>query len=152
MVKKLFKGYKPEVTYIKLSKPCLVNKKCKHCGGPPVEYWYVRNPTMWFSPRKSLDHQATFVQKYWNRFNDDFYLEKEPKNFIGTSIFSVFYDHSYRPRLHRSRGTNPTFDTVEFLSCDCGKSNWCFSQKAVFHRPEIKHRQARYSFPQKFIG
>lgn len=140
---------KPEFIKIRLSTPFLVRTKCKYCGSAPSFYWYNRNPTMWFSPRKEVEYFDLF-KNLFPKFNFDFYLAEEPKYFTRMSTFT-YQAGSYRPRLHRTRGTNPVFDRTEYLSCDCGRATWAFSQKSADQRLEKKHRRARYCFPTKFI-
>jgi hypothetical protein len=147
-IKDPFVSQKQEPVRIRLSTP-FVGRKCKHCGEGPTWYWYTRNPTMWVNPRKEMDQFD--VYKRFAKFNLDFYLEEEPKYFTRTSAFTYDHHHSYRPRLHRTRGTNPVFDRVEYLSCNCGKTSWAFNQRSGNMKPERKHRRARHNFPNEFI-
>lgn len=141
---------KPEFIKIRLSTPFVVRTKCKHCGGSPAFYWYTRNPTMWFSPRKEIEHFDHY-RKLIKKFNSDYYLSEEPKYFTKMIMFNYAGRDGYRPRLHRSRGTNPVFDRVEYLSCDCGMATWAFNQKAGDLKPEKSNRRARTHFPNEFI-
>lgn len=145
-----FRTYKPEIVRVNLSTPFLVRSRCKFCAGLPTHYYYIRNATMWYNPRKPIDHFKQMT-KYVKRMCSDHYLMEEPKYFVEMASFShpVSYK-GYRPRLHRTRGSSATQDVVEFLMCDCGRSSWAFSDKAVKYRPEIVARKARYRFPQKF--
>jgi hypothetical protein len=140
---------KQELIKVRVSTPFMVRTKCKYCGGAPSFYWYTRNPTVWFNPRKEIEYYDLF-KNLFRRFSFDFYLAEEPKYFtkMGTFKYAV---NSYRPRLHRARGTNPVFDKVEYLSCDCGRATWAFAQKAGDQRLEKRHRRARYCFPNEFI-
>src|SRR6185295_5165483 len=125
---------KQEFIKVRLSTPFLVRTKCKYCGSSPSFYWYTRNPAMWFSPRKEIEYLDLF-KGLFKRFNFDFYLIEEPKYFTKTSAFNYAPLNSYRPRLHRTRGTNPVFDKTEYLSCDCGRATWAFAQKSNDQRP-----------------
>lgn len=140
---------KQEFIKIRLSTPFVVRTKCKYCGGAPSFYWYTRNSTMWFNPRKEIEYLDCF-KNLFSRFAFDFYLTEEPKYFTKINAFT-YVVNSYRPRLHRTRGTNPVFDKVECLTCDCGRATWAFNQKAGDLRLEKKHRRARHCFPNKFI-
>jgi len=75
----------------------------------------------------------------------------EPKQFTSVSFLShdVIYA-KYRPRMHRTLGSNAAFDIVEFLTCACMRSSWAFSDKSVSNRPEITCRKAKGRFPTKF--
>ncbi len=141
---------KQEFIKVRLSTPFLVRTKCKYCGGAPSFYWYTRNSTMWFNPRKEVEYLDAF-KRLFRRFNFDFYLFEEPKYFTKTTAFNYTPLNSYRPRLHRTRGTNPVFDKTEYLSCDCGRATWAFAQKAGDQRLEKKHRRSRHCFPNEFI-
>ena len=150
IIKDPFTPQKPEFIKIRLSTTFVARCKCKYCGGSPSFYWYTRNPTMWFSPRKEIEH-FDFYRKFIKKFNSDFYLNEEPRYFNRMSLFKYVGREGYRPRLHRTRGTNPVFDKVEYLSCDCGSATWAFNQKAGDTRPERSNRRARSFFPQEFI-
>lgn len=140
---------KPEIIKVRLSTSFMVRARCKHCKGAPEIYYFLRNPTMWFNPRKALD-QANYIKQLLeilqkHGFKDD------PKHYTSASYLShdVIYA-KYRPRMHRTRGSNPVFDIVEFLTCDCMKTTWAYSDKAISNRPEITCRKARARYPLKF--
>jgi hypothetical protein len=91
------------------------------------------------------------IKPYIKRLSSDHYLWDDPKFFASTTTFEFPATYNkYRPKLHRTRGAKPTFDVVEFLTCDCARTNWAFSEKAVENRREINQRKARYRFPHKF--
>lgn len=142
------KDYKPEVIRINLSEPFIMRAKCKHCGGSPIIYYYLRNPTMWFDPRKAMD-RANYIRLLIKQLQAKGLFE-QPKNYTSVSALSYDTENRYRPRMHRTRGSNPVFDVVEFVTCDCMKTTWAYSDKAVAGRPEITNRKSRYKYPLKF--
>lgn len=142
--------YKPEVIRVRLSSPFLARTKCKYCGGAPSIYFYVKNATLWVNPRKMVE-LFDVIRPYIRRMGADHYLWDDPKYFTSISTFEFPLTlNKYRPRIHRTRGAKSTADVVEFLTCDCARSNWAFSDKAVENRREINQRKARYRFPHKF--
>lgn len=143
------KDYKPEVIRVNLSESFMVRAKCKHCGGSPIIYYYLRNPTMWLDPRKAMD-RANYIRLLIKQLQAKGLFE-QPKTYTSIAALSYDIDNArYRPRLHHTRGSNPVFDVVEFLTCDCMKTTWAYSNKAVAGRPEITNRKARYKYPGKF--
>ncbi len=75
----------------------------------------------------------------------------DPKHYTSASLMSHNMIHAkYRPRLHRTRGSSAIFDVVDIITCDCMKTTWAFSDKAITNRPEIYCRKARHRFPTKF--
>lgn len=150
MIEESYKTYKPEIIRIRLSTPFITRTRCKFCQGPPTIYYYVRNATLWFNPRK-ITEEFEWVKKHFQRLGLDYFMSADPKDYHGTSPYrhSPIYK-GYRPKLHRTRGALPTFDIVEFVTCDCQQSTWAYSEKAVEKRPEIMQRKARFRFPNKF--
>ena len=140
----------PEIVRINLSTPFTVRTRCTKCAKNPSIYYYIRNPVMWFNPNK-IRAQFSFVRKFVSRMCSDLYLNEDPKDFHTSNYlgFSTSFK-SYRPRLHRTRGSKAVSDIVEYLACDCGGSVWAFSDKAVRGRAEIVFRKGRYKYPQKF--
>lgn len=149
MSKDFFKEYKPEIIRVRLSTPIMVRTRCKHCMGLPSIYYYLRNPTMWFSPRKALD-ASSHIKKLIGLIQQRSPI-LPPKYYTSASLLAhnIMYA-KYRPKLHRTRGCSAVFDVVEILTCDCMQTTWAFTDKAVSNRPEIACRKARYRFPNKF--
>jgi hypothetical protein len=146
----IFQSYKPEIIRVSLSTPFLVKSRCKHCASLPSHYYYIRNATMWFNPRVVIDRFKSNL-KYFKKMTTDHYMIDDPKYFHDMSNFTHAVTYKgYRPRLHRTRGSSATQDVVEFLMCECGKTSWGFSDKAIKNRPEIVNKKSRRRFPQKF--
>jgi hypothetical protein len=144
------RNYKPRWVRVKLSTPFLVRTKCKACGGSPKIYYYTRNATLWYDARRVVTRFDSLKHLIKRAVGDHYYWD-DPKYFTKLSTFTHGISYtSYRPRLHRTRGSNPIFDTVEYLSCECGATRWAFSERASAHRPEITNRKARGRFPHKF--
>lgn len=140
---------KNEIVCVRLSSPFMIRAACRHCGGQPILYYYIRNFTNWYNPRKSLDQLSSLRDVY--RMIMNLHNIGDPKDYNSTSFFSTSTTYTqYRPRLHRTRGSSATFDIVEFLTCDCMKTTWAFSQKSCQNRPEITNRKARFGYPRRF--
>lgn len=150
MIEESYRTYNPEFITVRLSTPFLARSKCKFCDGAPLIYYYVRNPTLWYNPRR-VTNQLQMVKKYVKRLGMNHFMFDDPKYFTETAIFGHTPSYKgYNPKLHRTRGANPTFDIIEFLTCECGLATWAFTEKAVKHRPEIMNRKSRHNFPHKF--
>lgn len=140
-----------ELISVRLSTPFLARTKCVYCGGPPTTYYYARNTTLWNNPRRVTD-QLSFVKKFVKRMSSDHYYIGDPKHFKSAAYFSHSVNYKgYRPRLHRTIGSNPVFDATEYLACDCGQARWAFSEKAILGRSEILLRKSRSCFPHKIV-
>lgn len=143
-------NYKSETIRINLSTPFIVRSRCKFCGEFPSVYYLVRNSVMWHNPRK-IQEQSSLYNSIVERLCANYYLKEDPKSFTSTNYFAYWVPYkNYRPRLHRTRGSNPVLDTIEFFTCDCGRTTWALSEKAVKNRPEISNRKARRKYPNKF--
>ena len=140
---------KPEIIRVKLSSTFMVRTKCTHCMGGPTYYYYLRNPTMWMNPRKSMD-QRGFLTALLKSLGAH-HMYDEPRFYTSASMLAhdVMYA-KYRPRLHRTRGSSAGQDLVECLTCDCMKTCWYFANKAVAKRPEIVNRKSDRYYPNKF--
>jgi hypothetical protein len=150
MIEDSFITYKPEIVRVRLSSPFIARAKCKFCEGSPVLYYYVRNPTLWFNPRKVIS-EFEWVRKRVKKICWDNFNLRSPKDYRSITPFnhSPFYK-GYRPRLHRTKGANPIADLVEFVTCECMQTSWAFSAKAIENRPEITNRKSRHVFPNRF--
>lgn len=142
--------YKPIVVRINLSDPFVIRARCKFCGDPPSMYYFVRNPTLWYNPHKVTDMDRNW-NKYWTRMCSDYYLTEEPKYFTKINYFSWRKEtKSYNPKLHRTKNANP-LSSEEFLTCECGRTVWAFTDKANRSRKEITNRKSKGNFPHKFL-
>jgi hypothetical protein len=135
---------------INLSTTFPVRTRCKFCGKGPEHYYAAKTAIKWFNPNRSKD-LAKHVQKFMKRMIYNYYLIEAPKDFKSTTPYThtVAYK-GYYPTLHKKRNVPAVNDYIEFLCCDCGRSQWSFSQKATSSRPEITQRKARHNYPHKF--
>lgn len=142
------KSSKNDIIRIRLSSPFMVRAACKYCSGGPLIYYYIRNSTNWFDPRKAIG-QLAFLRNLARQITTA-HIFSEPKDYNVISYFSLGVGYTqYRPKLHRTRGSSFTLDIVEFLTCDCMKTTWAFNQKSIQNRPEISNRKSRFNFPKK---
>lgn len=143
--------YKSEIIKVSVSSTFVSRSRCRKCTTTPSIYFYSRNPISWYDPNRAKS-VFEFVKKYCKRlcpedykFDDFVYSSK-----IGYYNHPVNYK-GYKPKLHRTRGVNPIFDMVEYLTCECGHTIWAFSEKSVSNRPEISQRKAKYKHNNKFF-
>ena len=148
------KIYKSEIVKVNLSETFMVRSRCNSCGELPSMYYYFKNPLLFDDPNE-VKLLFTFIRKYISRMCDDFYLIESPSSFHHMSFFGFRAAFKgYNPKLHRTR--TPWFnykqelEITEFLTCECGKTSWAFSDKTVKSRPEIVLKKARYKYPKKF--
>jgi len=141
---------KSKAVKVNLSSSFLSRACCIKCGSRPKYYFYSRNPIMWYDPYKNRE-LFDFVKKYMNRMSPEDYVLNDfvSANKIGYYNHPVPYK-GYKPKLHRTRGTNPVFDLVEHLTCECGASVWSFAEKSISNKPEIFQRKSRYKHKNKF--
>jgi hypothetical protein len=150
MIEDFYRSFKPELIRVSLSTPFVTKARCRYCKGFPSYYYYARNPTLWYNPRR-ITESFKMMSKYIKRLSNDFHSAKNPR--FCTKVSEIFHQVSYkgyRPRLHRTRGSNPTQDIVEYLMCECGRTSWGFTDKSIKGRPEILNKKAYQRFPQKF--
>jgi|SRR6185436_268560 len=131
---------------VNLSSSFFIRARCSRCGQKPLYYFYSRNPVLWYDPNKSKNI-FDLIKRHYKRFSVDEFII----NHIRDAAKIGYYNHSvnykgYKPKLHRTRGVNPVFDFVEFLTCNCGYSIWSFAEKSIANRKEINNRKARYNF------
>lgn len=139
------KEYKPEIIRVRLSMPVLVRARCIHCGGFPTQLYYMRNNSLYVTPPR----RGTRMGKRRYRMSTG-HPSDSPKYFtMNQSSHSTMYK-SYRPKLHRTRGSSSSSEFIEYLTCDCFATKWAFAEKSVVNRPEIMNRKARNFFPHKF--
>ena len=148
------KVYKKEIVKINLSETFMVRSKCKYCAEQPSIYYYVKNPLLWQDPSRIKEIFA-FIKKYVHRMCSDFYLMEDPSSFYHISFFGFKTSFSgYNPKLHKTRTPWAFYkqetEITEFLTCECGRTSWAFTDKTAKYRPEIVLRKARYRYPQKF--
>jgi hypothetical protein len=148
--------YKPQKIRVNLSNSFIARARCKACGKSPDIYLSVplipQNPR-YYDPRIS-DWVFNLYKKYIKRFiNTDWYKKYQPRYFNKLKDFSYYWisKSSYKPTLHQYIGKeHPDAMIVEYLECPCGQTVWAFVEKSAEFRLELKHRRARYSYPQKF--
>jgi hypothetical protein len=147
--------YKPQIIRVNLSQSFMTRSRCKSCGSKPDDpdsmYFYVRSKALWYNPNIALA-QANSYQKYSKKWVGDYYLLESPKDFNTTKYFnySVWFN-TYRPKLHRTRGSNPVEDGCDCITCGCGGTVWVFSQFSARGRPEISQRCAKNKYTHKYV-
>jgi hypothetical protein len=149
-----FKTYKSEIVRVNLSETFMVRSRCKSCGELPSMYYYFKNPVL-FDDVNEVRHIFGFIKKYISRMCDDFYLIENPSSFKHMSYFGFRLNFKgYNPKLHKTRTPwvqyKQELEITEFLTCECGKTSWAFSDKTIKLRPEIIFKKARYKYPKKF--
>jgi hypothetical protein len=135
---------------INLSSSFLVKSRCKFCVSGPKHYVISKLSTKWIDHSMVKDRFAAYVKRL-KRFNYDFYLSVSPKvfNSINFLTHTVFYK-GYNPALHKNVGVPAAANYMEYLTCNCGLTQWGFAQKSAASRPEIVLRKAKYNYPRKF--
>lgn len=144
------KNWKPQVMRINLSSTFVIKNKCTECNKHPDEYYWIQLPPYYYDVRSS---QAVFdwIKKYIKRMVSSWYTKHEPRHFKTIRDFNFFWmEKSYKPSIHQHLNLEETDHVIEYLACPCGRTVWAFNQKDAEHRPEIKNRKARYSYPNKF--
>jgi len=138
---------------VSLSSTFISRAKCKWCCTPPTFYYFARNPTMWFDPRKITNKLEQVKKRVKNiGWITNPIIIDDPTYKVSNSSLSHHPNYKgYRPRLHRTRGSNAIIDSIEYLSCDCGKTYWAFSVFGSKKRPEITNRKARISLEVSLI-
>lgn len=149
-----FKTHKSEIVRVNLSETFMVRSRCKLCGKLPSMYYYFKNPIL-FDDVNEVKYLFGFIRKYISRMCDDFYLIESPSSFIHMSFFGFKLNFKgYNPKLHKTRTPwiryKQDLEITEFLTCECGKTSWAFSDKTVKLRPEIILKRARYKYPKRF--
>jgi hypothetical protein len=149
-----FKIHKSEIVKVNLSETFMVRSRCTSCGELPSMYYYFKNPIL-FDDVNEIRYLFTFIRKYVNRMCNDFYLIDRPGDFIRMGFFGFRLNFKgYNPKLHRTRTPwaryKQDLEITEFLTCECGKTSWAFSDKTVKLRPEIILKKARYKYPKNF--
>ena len=137
---------KIEIVKVNFSSSFLARARCSACGQGPAHYYFSRNPISWYDPI-NIKKMFEFIKLNFNRLSNEDYR-------IDDFIFSArtsFFNHSvnykgYKPRLHRTKGVDPSSDVVEFLICNCGKTAWAFAERSIKNRPEIINRKSRYHY------
>lgn len=141
--------FKPEIVRVRLSFPMMTRARCKFCKGLPSIYYFIRNPIMYTNPKDALNR----IEKYRGVLTligrqPPLYAPKYMQTASPMSHPIVW--SKYRPRVHRTRGSNAGMDLVEYVTCECMRSRWAFADQATENRPEIERRKAHHRFPTKF--
>lgn len=149
-----FKPYKSEIVGVNLSETFMVRSRCKSCGELPSMYYYFKNP-IFFEDVHEIRYMFDFLKKYINRMCADFYLIESPTDFVHMSNFCFrLQTKGYNPKIHKTHSFLHNYKSIceitEFLTCECGKTSWAFSDKTAKFRPEIILKKSRYKYPKKF--
>ncbi len=145
------RNYKPELVRINLSTPIIMKNRCRKCGKHPDVYYYLEQPTYYHDPRASAEI-LQWLKLLLDRMSADWYQVSPPSEFTGMSLFAHQVNYKgHNPRLSRSRGLNASSNVVEYLTCECGYSNWTWADRTNQNRPEIVNRRARSTYPKRFL-
>jgi hypothetical protein len=140
----------PKSIRVNLSSSFIARTKCRECGLPPDDYYYV-NHALYFSDPRSASKVFDWFKKYISNIVGYWYKRHQPRIFHNMKAFTVRWpEQSYKPTLHQHRDVKYDGNITEYLSCPCGRTVWAFNSIMAEHRPEIKNRKARYRYPQKF--
>jgi len=136
--------------HIKLSSTFLARARCKYCSSPPTYYFKTRLNVH----QKDIVHFLSafrWVVRNTDRMCSDFYYIESPRDFKNISLLS--FDPSYKSydsSVHHKHGLDIKNDYYEYLTCDCGRTNWCFKQKAIQNIIEIVNRKSDRIFDKLF--
>jgi hypothetical protein len=146
----------PPVT-MKLSSTFVMKSICKHCGSPPVSYYYLDSKTSYKDP-KSFKEEDQFFNNFLP-INSRIRPQATTRSVANSlnyyqytttdKCLSVKYHKtikSSKSGLHNDLVSN----ILEFLVCKCEKTEWAYSSLSVEDRPDIKNRQAGKKYPFKF--
>jgi len=144
---------KPEIIKVKLSSTFVGKGFCKYCGGKPKHFYYVRNRIL-FHDQNSIRQLFPALMTFVKSFGQDWFTWIAPG--IQTKQSHIAYTPNqlkYNPRTHSmySSKTENKSSVSEYLSCDCERTTWAFTQKANDKRPELLNRKAKGTFKDKFV-
>ena len=142
---------KKQIITVNASTSFASRARCKICGKPPSIYFFSRNSILWYDPNRSKN-VFEFIRKHCKRLSSEEYKYVDFPHVSKISYFTHMVNYKgYKPKLHRSRGVDPVFDIIEYLTCDCGSTLWAFSEINTYSRPEICKRKAKYSTPPNLL-
>lgn len=134
---------KLEIIKIKLSSTFVCKANCKYCGNKPQYYSYVRDKFL-FKDQGYTKSIYLDVVKSIQRLSSDWIYYGDPGIYTRMSDLTFKPNQTkYNPRTHSSHKNNPMYSILEFLSCECGKTSWCFNQKASVKKMEISNRKSK---------
>ena len=140
----------PKSTRVNLSSSFIARTKCRNCGLPPDDYYFI-NHALYYSDPRSASEVFNWFKKYITNVAGYWYKRHQPRLFHSMKTFNVHWpEQSYKPSLHQHKGVQDDDNITEYLSCPCGQTVWAFNSTTAEHRVEIKNRKARYRYPQKF--
>ncbi len=121
--------------------------RCKYCFSPPVKYYRMAKTANHLDPNIIINFYCR-AKKYIKRMAYDYYLFDKPRgrNDVNHLVHRVFYK-GYTPAKHH-KGEAASKGIVDMFSCECGKTNWGFTQESAAYSPEVDHRQARTKYSQ----
>jgi hypothetical protein len=141
---------------MKLSSTFVMKAICKHCGSHPVKYFYLDSKTSYKEPKHFKDEDE-FLSKYLP-INLKIRTQASVKSVVDR-LSSYQYsttDKFLSPKYHKVIKASkddfgaPSINLMEFLVCECEKTEWSYSSLSVEDRPDIKNRQAGKKYPFKF--
>lgn len=137
---------KKEFVKVNLSTPFPLRGKCKYCKGEPKHYYLARTSSA-FKDFETIQFINAWIASNHKRMCQDYYLGSMPKDFTKASNFGHSLDYKgYNPRFHKNHkdhNSHSMSNTIDHLSCDCGKTSWAFNETVAKNRPEVRQRKAR---------
>lgn len=116
--------------------------KCKYCVSGPSYYFYVRNKENFVNLKLYLNMQA-LQKKRMKRVNLS-YSDHHMSNIKTATSFQHPVNYKgFRVKSHRKRHYNLS-ETIEILTCKCGKTCWAFSENTTYNIPEVSNKRSRY--------
>jgi len=144
---------KPEKFKVNLSSTFPLKNRCKYCATTPKYYYLTRTSSTW------QDYEVVLFINMWiannhKRMCQNYYLIEMPKDYTTISSFDHSIDYKgYNPRFHKNHKNHNLYansNTIDYLSCQCGRTRWAFNETMSKNRPEISQRKARFTFKAKF--
>lgn len=135
-----------------LSCTSLLKSRCKFCGSRPTFYYYSLKTPSYYDIDDSKAIQAR-IQKFIKEIIEFWYMIESPSSFRSIQSFSHdIYYNKYDPRSHKTYGYHPKVsNTIDHLSCDCGKTTWAFNQTSGAKNPIIKQKRIKPEYKKKII-
>lgn len=144
-----------------------VRTKCKYCFSN-VKYYQKYQISMsqyHWKDHMELKEEDEFMLKNMPIINYPIDAKVQPKDFtrnrsvcFHTSFkipnFALRYKN-YKTGYHRLN--DPQIKAVEFngprvLSCECGKTQWCYAGESYKKRAEVGNRHSKKKYPKSIFG
>ena len=148
-ITEIYTGEDDNQISVNISSSFLPRARCKICGNGPSWYFF-KTKTAAHSNATEYRNRSKYKRKAIKHVNSNHYAKGQPRWYKISDYATILKDKSYRTVLHRNFGANRLSAIDEFLSCECGSTNWGFSRKSLNKRLESVNRRGRYNYPQRF--